>query len=70
MNDEVAKNLLINLGFSSEDVVKLNIFKDSLLKFNKDYNLISKSTEKSIWSRHILDSAQILNLFNINTNKS
>ena len=70
MNDEVAKNLLINLGFSSEDVVKLNIFKDSLLKFNKDYNLISKSTEKSIWSRHILDSAQILNLFNINTNKN
>ena len=44
MNDEVAKNLLINLGFSSEDVVKLNIFKDSLLKFNKDYNLISKLT--------------------------
>ena len=61
MNDEVAKNLLKNLGFSSDDIVKLDIFKDYLLKFNKNYNLISKSTENSIWSRHILDSAQILN---------
>ena len=30
-------------------------------KYNKQYNLISKSTEKEIWSRHILDSAQIVN---------
>ena len=70
MNDEVAKNLLKNLGFSSDDIVKLDIFKDYLLKFNKNYNLISKSTENSIWSRHILDSAQILNFFDINANKN
>ena len=65
MNDEVAKNLLKNLGFSSDDIVKLDIFKDYLLKFNKNYNLISKSTENSIWSRHILDSAQILNFIDV-----
>ena len=55
-----AKEILVNkLGFSSESIDKLSIFHDELLKYNKKYNLISKSTEKSIWWRHILDSAQI-----------
>ena len=31
-----------------------------MLIFNKKYNLISKSTEKEVWSRHILDCAQII----------
>ena len=30
------------------------------VKFNNKYNLIAKSTEKTIWERHFLDSAQIL----------
>ncbi len=71
MNDQEARNLLINnLSFSSDDIAKLEIFRQYLLKFNKNYNLISKSTENSIWSRHVLDSAQILSFFNINENKS
>ncbi len=71
MNDQEARNLLINnLSFSSDDITKLEIFRQYLLKFNKNYNLISKSTENSIWSRHVLDSAQILSFFNINENKS
>ena len=38
----------------------MNIFHDFLLNYNSKYNLISKSTEKDIWQRHFLDSAQIL----------
>ena len=70
MNDQEVKKILANFGFSSDDIAKLNLFSDYLLKFNKNYNLISKSTENSIWTRHILDSAQILNFFDINANKN
>ena len=53
---EILKN---NLNFSEEDIHKLHIFRIELLKFNSKYNLISKSTEKYVWTRHILDSAQL-----------
>ena len=49
-----------NLGFSKEQIDKISNYIDSLLIFNKKYNLISKSTEKEVWNRHILDSAQII----------
>ena len=57
----VKKYLQENLGFSNEKIDKINKYIDLLLIFNKKYNLISKSTEKEVWSRHILDSAQIIN---------
>ena len=56
----VKKYLQDNLGFSDEKIDKISKFVDLLLIFNKKYNLISKNTEKEIWSRHILDSAQII----------
>ena len=40
------------------------------MRFNKKYNLISKSTEKDIWHRHILDSAQLVNYIDFKKNKS
>ena len=49
------------IGFSKSSIQKLKEFKTCLLKYNKRYNLISKNTENSIWFRHILDSAQIIN---------
>ena len=56
-------NILINkLRFNEISIKKLNIFVDSLVKFNLKYNLISKSTIPVIWHRHILDSAQIIPL--------
>ena len=65
MNKEkVQLELLNTLKFSSDDLGKLLIFHDELLKFNKKYNLISKSTEMDIWDRHILDSAQIVKYIN------
>ena len=61
MEAEKIKDILINdLGFTHKDLDKLSKFHDELLKFNKNYNFISKSTENEVWSRHILDSAQIV----------
>tara|TARA_B110001452_G_C15231724_1_gene426637 strand:+ start:557 stop:1183 length:627 start_codon:yes stop_codon:yes gene_type:complete len=70
MSDDEAKSLLKNkLGFTSVDIEKLESFVSSLLDYNDDYNLISKSTEKLIWSRHILDSAQLLRFIDFKKNK-
>jgi len=61
MNQVDTKNLLkSNLGFTDDAIKKLGIFHDFLLKWNNKYNLISKRTEKDIWNRHILDSAQLI----------
>jgi len=61
MNElKVIKILKDDLGFSDSSIRKLNKFNNYLLEYNKRYNLISKNTEKSIWFRHILDSAQII----------
>ena len=38
---------------------KLKKYQEILLKWQKNFNLISKNTEKDIWTRHILDSAQL-----------
>tara|TARA_A100001015_G_scaffold83086_1_gene92199 strand:- start:45 stop:662 length:618 start_codon:yes stop_codon:yes gene_type:complete len=64
--DFVKKYLQENLGFSDVKIDKLEKYVDLLLIFNKKYNLISKSTEKEIWNRHILDSAQIVQYIDFN----
>ena len=56
----VKKYLQENLGFSEDKIHQIHKYIDLLLIFNKKYNLISKSTEKEVWSRHILDCAQII----------
>ena len=71
MNKEAVYIELVNkLSFSSDDLDKLSIFHDELLNFNKKYNLISKSTEAHIWSRHILDSAQIIKYIDFKDNNT
>ncbi len=57
---EVISILQKNFGFSELSLEKLRKFHKYLLDYNKKYNLISKNTEKKIWFRHILDSAQII----------
>ena len=56
---KVIEILQEELNFADQSIDKLIMFTEELLKVNKRYNLISKSTEKLIWSRHILDSAQL-----------
>ena len=51
---------------SRETLDELNKYILSILKKNKEINLISTSTEKSIKSRHIEDSAQIIDFVDKN----
>ena len=51
---------------SRETLDELNKYSLSILKKNKEINLISRSTEKSIKSRHIEDSAQIIDFIDKN----
>ncbi len=51
---------------SRETINELNKYSLSILKKNKEINLISRSTEKSIKSRHIEDSAQIIDFIDKN----
>ncbi len=61
MNDlKVIQILKNDLGFSNSSIEKIKKFNNYLLQYNKNYNLISKSTENDTWYRHILDSAQII----------
>ena len=48
------------LNFDDNSLSKIKIFLNDLLLYNKKYNIISKNTEGTIWSRHALDSAQII----------
>jgi len=47
---------------SRETIEKLNKYKDLLISSNKLLNLIGKTTENRIFSRHFIDSAQIYDL--------
>ena len=49
-----------DLNFDDSSIQKLRKFADLVLSENKNHNLIAKSTESSIWHRHILDSAQLV----------
>tara|TARA_B100000029_G_scaffold322742_1_gene315110 strand:+ start:6042 stop:6686 length:645 start_codon:yes stop_codon:yes gene_type:complete len=61
IDSELIKNIKSGLGnVSRETLDELNTFTHSILEKNKVINLISSSTEKSINTRHIIDSAQII----------
>ena len=57
---EVISILQNQLNYSEKNIVDVKIFIQELLIANKKHNFISKSTEKVIWHRHILDSAQLV----------
>tara|TARA_Y100001936_G_scaffold201021_1_gene203099 strand:+ start:276 stop:920 length:645 start_codon:yes stop_codon:yes gene_type:complete len=55
------KNNAVKISNVSRETLKeLNDYRNSIILKNKDINLISASTEKSINSRHIIDSAQTI----------
>ena len=51
---------------SRETLDELNKYGLSIIEKNKEINLISESTEKSINTRHIADSAQTIDFINKN----
>ena len=61
MQDKEVISILQNqLNYSAKNISDIKIFINELLKANRKHNFISKSTEKVIWYRHILDSAQLV----------
>ena len=61
----VKRILLKDLNFDAPKIKKLDNFAKKLLIYNKKHNLISKNTEKLIWDRHILDSAQLIKFIDV-----
>ena len=59
-NSQNHEGLIKSLQVSRETIASLNIYEALLLKNNKKFNLISKSTENILKTRHILDSAQAI----------
>ena len=63
LSESKVKSKLIlskNLNFSDNKLKLIELFVQELLNFNQKYNLISKTSEKDIWNRHVLDSAQLI----------
>ena len=54
------------LNVSRETFPDLEKFREIILRKNKDINLISKKTEQISKERHIIDSAQIIDLIDLN----
>jgi 16S rRNA (guanine527-N7)-methyltransferase len=61
MNNDI-EFFIKKFNVSRETIEKLNIYNGFLLENNKLLNLIGKTTEKHVFSRHFKDSAQIYNL--------
>ena len=67
MQEQAVINILQDqLKFTDQSIDKLKMFETELLKANRKHNFIAKSTEGFIWSRHILDSAQLVKYINFN----
>ncbi len=49
-----------NLNFNDKKLELVELFVQEVLNYNKKYNLISSNSEKDIWNRHVLDSAQLV----------
>lgn len=55
-------DLLEGLRVSRETLEKLKLLESLLTKWNRSINLVARSTIADVWSRHILDSAQLFQL--------
>lgn len=66
MTPEIAR---AKLNVSRETLERLNLLADLLVKWNSKINLVSPSTIEDLWTRHILDSAQIFGMVERNGGK-
>ena len=53
---------------SRETITSLKKYENLLIKANKTLNLVGKSTIKDIWTRHFLDSVQVIDFIDKNDN--
>ena len=70
IDSDFIKNVKLGADVSRETLDDLNKYSLLILKKNKEINLISSSSEKSINSRHIMDSAQIIDFIDKNDTKT
>ena len=54
---------------SRETIISLNKFEELIIEGNKKTNLIGKSTISQIWTRHFLDSFQVIDFIDKNDNR-
>ncbi len=67
IDSDFIKNSKLNIqNVSRETLDELNKYSLSIIRKNREINLISSTTEKSINTRHIADSAQIIDFINKN----
>ena len=67
IDSDFIKNSKLSIqNVSRETLDELNKYSLSIVKKNREINLISSSTEKSINTRHIIDSAQTIDIANKN----
>ena len=52
---------------SRETITSLEKYEEMLIEYNKNLNLIGKSTISNIWHRHFMDSSQVIDLIDKNT---
>jgi len=70
IDSDFIKNSKLSIqNVSRETLDELNKYSLSIIKKNREINLISTSTEKSINTRHIIDSAQIIDFIDKNNTK-
>ena len=63
LSESKVKSKLIltkDLNFNEKKLELTELFVQEVLSYNQNYNLISKNSEKEIWNRHVLDSAQLV----------
>ena len=59
-------NVAEKYNVSRETISELETFQKMVLEWNNKFNLISKSSEKDVWQRHIIDSLQLQQFINSN----
>ncbi len=62
MSTSEAERFLAQTGVSRETLSDLEAYADLLRQWNKTINLVSPASLDHLWSRHFLDSAQLLRL--------
>ena len=62
MHEQGLKLIKAHLDVSRETETRLEAYVELLMKWQRKINLVSNNTLSQVWSRHILDSAQIFPL--------
>jgi len=57
----------LNIDITDEKLIKLEHYVEMLKKWNKAYNLVGPSTLDNIYTRHVLDSLQLIPFLKDNT---